>query len=89
MHLEASTKLHVHQKFEIFWTNIASTMACLNFKNGQKNGQGPLRLRKCDGKSNATILYPVHYKIVFIMLHPSPTSKDLSTRSSHSTHYEC
>jgi hypothetical protein len=30
--LEASTKPHVHQKFEIFWTNIASTMACPNFK---------------------------------------------------------
>jgi hypothetical protein len=25
VHLEASTKPHVHQKFEIFWTNIAST----------------------------------------------------------------
>jgi hypothetical protein len=36
--LEASTKPHVHQKFEIFWTNIASTMACPNSKNGPKNG---------------------------------------------------
>jgi hypothetical protein len=35
--LEASTKSHVHKKFEIFWTNIASTMACPNFKNGPKN----------------------------------------------------
>jgi hypothetical protein len=35
--LEASTKPHVHQKFEIFWTDIASTMACPNFKKmGQK-----------------------------------------------------
>jgi hypothetical protein len=42
VHLEASTKPHVHQKFEIFWTNIASTMACPNFKNGPKNGLGPL-----------------------------------------------
>jgi hypothetical protein len=25
--LEASTKPHVHQKFEIFWTNIASTIS--------------------------------------------------------------
>jgi hypothetical protein len=32
VHLEASTKPHVHQKFEIFWTNIASTMTCPNFK---------------------------------------------------------
>jgi hypothetical protein len=39
VHLEASTKQskpHVHQKFEIFWTNIASTMACLNFKKPKK-----------------------------------------------------
>jgi hypothetical protein len=42
MHLEASTKPHVHQKFQIFWTNIAFTMACPNFKNGPKNGLGPL-----------------------------------------------
>jgi hypothetical protein len=40
--LEASTKPHVHRKFEIFWTNIASTMACPNFKNGPKKGLGPL-----------------------------------------------
>jgi hypothetical protein len=38
VHLEASSKPHVHRKFEIFWTNIASTMACPNFKNGPKNG---------------------------------------------------
>jgi hypothetical protein len=30
--LEANTKPHVLQKFEIFWTNIASTMAYPNFK---------------------------------------------------------
>jgi hypothetical protein len=40
--LEASTKPHVHQKFEIFWTNIASAMACPNSKNGPKNGLRPL-----------------------------------------------
>jgi hypothetical protein len=43
--LEASTKPHVHRKFEIFWTNIASTMACPNFKNGPKNGLGPLGVK--------------------------------------------
>jgi hypothetical protein len=42
VHFEASTTSHVHQKFEIFWTNIASTMACPNFKNGPKNGLRPL-----------------------------------------------
>jgi hypothetical protein len=38
VHLEASSKPHVHQKVEIFWTNIASTMAYPNSKNGLKNG---------------------------------------------------
>jgi hypothetical protein len=42
VHLEASTKPHVHQKFEIFWTNIASTMACPISKNGPKMGLRPL-----------------------------------------------
>jgi hypothetical protein len=46
MCLEASTKPHVYQKFEIFGTNIASTMACPNFKNGQKNGLGPLGVKR-------------------------------------------
>jgi hypothetical protein len=50
--LEASTKPHVHQKFEIFWTNIASTMACPNFKNGPKNGLCPLGVNQGD-----TIVY--------------------------------
>jgi hypothetical protein len=39
---EASTKPHVHRKFEIFWTNTASTMACPNLKNGPKTGLCPL-----------------------------------------------
>jgi hypothetical protein len=41
--LEASTKPHVHQKFEIFWTNIASTMACPNFINGPKKWTSSFR----------------------------------------------
>jgi hypothetical protein len=45
VHLEASTKPHVHQKFEIFWTNIASTMACPKFQNGPKNGLRPLGVK--------------------------------------------
>jgi hypothetical protein len=44
--LEASTKPHVHQKFEIFWTNIASTMAYPNSKNGPKNGLCPLGVKE-------------------------------------------
>jgi hypothetical protein len=43
--LEASTKPHVHRKFEIFWTNIASTMTCPNIKNKPKNGLRPLGVR--------------------------------------------
>jgi hypothetical protein len=45
VHLEASTKPHVHQKFEIFWTNVASTMAYPNFKNGPKTGLRPLGVK--------------------------------------------
>jgi hypothetical protein len=45
VHLEASTKPHVHQKFEIFWTNIASSMACPNFKNGPKIELHPLGVK--------------------------------------------
>jgi hypothetical protein len=44
--LEASTKPHVHQKFEIFGTNIASTMAFPNLKNGPKNGLRLLGVKK-------------------------------------------
>jgi hypothetical protein len=53
--LEASTKPHVHQKFQIFWTNIASTMACPNFKNGPKNGLCPLGV-KLDNESMVLIM---------------------------------
>jgi hypothetical protein len=45
VHLEASTKPHVHQKFEIFWINIASKMTCPNFKYGPKNGLRPLGVK--------------------------------------------
>jgi hypothetical protein len=51
--LETSAKPHVHQKFEIFWTNIASTMACPNLKNGPKNGLRPLGVnQQGNGGSN-------------------------------------
>jgi hypothetical protein len=43
--IEASTKPHVHQNFEIFWSNIASTMACPNFKNGPKTRLRPLGVK--------------------------------------------
>jgi hypothetical protein len=43
-----STKPHVHQKFEIFWTNIASTVAYPNLKNGPKNGLRPLGVKNLD-----------------------------------------
>jgi hypothetical protein len=44
--LEASTKPHVHQKFEIFWTNIASTMGCPNSKNRPKKVLRPLGIKQ-------------------------------------------
>jgi hypothetical protein len=43
--LEASTKPHVHRKVENFGTNIASTMACPNFKNGPKTALRPLGVK--------------------------------------------
>jgi hypothetical protein len=43
--LETSTKPNVHQKFEIFWTNIASIMACPNFENGPKTRLLPLGIK--------------------------------------------
>jgi hypothetical protein len=36
--IEASTKPHEHQKFELFCTIIASKMASPNFQNGPKDG---------------------------------------------------
>jgi hypothetical protein len=42
--LKLVLKPHVHQKFEIFWTNIASTMAYPNSKNGPKNGPCPFEV---------------------------------------------
>jgi hypothetical protein len=44
--LEASTKPHVHRKVENFGTNIASTMACPNFKNGPKTALRPLGVKE-------------------------------------------
>jgi hypothetical protein len=52
MRLEISTKPHVHQKFEIFWTNIASTMAYTNFKNGPKIGLCPLGVKQWNLHTN-------------------------------------
>jgi hypothetical protein len=49
--LEASTKPHVHKTFEIFWTNIASTMAYLDSKNGPKNRLRPLGVKATCSKS--------------------------------------
>jgi hypothetical protein len=46
--IEASTKPQVHQKFEIFWTNITSTMACPMSKNGPKKGLCPLGVNPID-----------------------------------------
>jgi hypothetical protein len=49
--LESSTKPHVHQKFEIFWTNIASAMGCPNSKNMPKKGLRPLGVKNYKTKN--------------------------------------
>jgi hypothetical protein len=79
MHLEASTKPHVHQKFGIFWTNIASTMACPNFKNRPKNGPGPL------GINTFECIYNLFQSIydIFQCIHDIV----ISTLPSHSHYY--
>jgi hypothetical protein len=51
VHLEVSAKSHVHQKIEIFWTNIASTMAYPNFQNGPKIGLRPLGVKDIEHKA--------------------------------------
>jgi hypothetical protein len=56
--LETSAKPHVHQKFEIFWTNIASTMACPNLKNGPKNGLRPLGVNNGSYNNNPNRYFP-------------------------------
>jgi hypothetical protein len=43
--LEASSKPRIHQKFENFGINIASTMACPNFENGPKTALRPLGVK--------------------------------------------
>jgi hypothetical protein len=43
------------KKIEIFWTYIASTMACPNFKNGPKYGLGPLGVKHL--KNNVIHIY--------------------------------
>jgi hypothetical protein len=45
MHLEASTKPHVHKKIHEFLINMAFAMACLNFKKGMKMVFDPLRVK--------------------------------------------
>jgi serine protease inhibitor ecotin len=42
VHLEASTKPHVHNLIHEFLINMAFTMACPNFKKGLKMVSGPL-----------------------------------------------
>jgi hypothetical protein len=58
--LEASTKPHVQYKFEIFWTNIASTMGCPNSKNRPKKGLCLLGVKK---------YIPFEENFVIVILH--------------------
>jgi hypothetical protein len=45
VHLEASTKPHVHSLIREFLINMAFTMACPNFKKGLKMVFGPLGVK--------------------------------------------
>jgi hypothetical protein len=45
VHLEASTKAHVHKKIHEFFINMAFTMVCPNFKKGMKMAFGPLGVK--------------------------------------------
>jgi hypothetical protein len=60
MLLESSTKPQVHRKFEIFLTNIASTMACPNFKNGPKTGLRPLGVNIWSEKPSILVHFFTH-----------------------------
>jgi hypothetical protein len=48
VHLEASTKPHVHKKIHEFLIDMAFTMACPNFKKGVKMAFGPLGVNRLD-----------------------------------------
>ena len=69
MHLEATTNPHVHQKVEIFWTNIASTMACLNFKNGPKTGLRPLGVNMYQSNSLKLKHIPLYIKFYINLIY--------------------
>jgi hypothetical protein len=53
VHLEASTKPHVHKKIHEFLINMAFTMACPNFKKGLKMAFGALGIKR-------TLIFKVH-----------------------------
>jgi hypothetical protein len=66
---EASTKSHVHRKFENFGTNIASTVACPNFKNGPKIALRPLGV-------NEFFYFKSGLKTIFILLMKLQSNRD-------------
>jgi hypothetical protein len=77
--LEASIEPHVHQKFDIFWINIASTMTCLNFKKAWKMAYSPLRV-------NSSIMNPnLVGKLPSITITSKKVSKNLQTYCIHNT----
>jgi hypothetical protein len=51
VHLEASTKPHVHKKIHEFLMDMAFTMAYPNFKKGLKMAFGPLGVKRKVSKS--------------------------------------
>jgi hypothetical protein len=68
MHLEASTKPHVHNLIHEFLINMAFSMAYLNFKKGLKMVSGPLGV---NDKAHIRLHYwllspPIHKTMVFL-----------------------
>jgi hypothetical protein len=59
VHLEASTKPHIHQKFEIFWTNIK------NLKNKKLFGclSCPKNKTIVVLIHNSTTIYPIEMRL--------------------------
>jgi hypothetical protein len=68
------------EKYEIFWTNIASTMACPNFKNGPKNGLGPLGIKGYLHVSSTNHAIVNGFQIIVCTLHCLYTIVRLSKR---------
>ena len=58
MHLEATTKPHIHNLIHEFWMYMAFTMACPNFKKGLRMIFGPLGVKTMAYSSKINYIIP-------------------------------